>query len=237
MAPAPGNELEVVSETLDHIQSRYRATKGHAEAALLVEWDSQLRRLIDDPWKRERKSFDGKIWKPEWSEIGVEVAHYGDNLLYTGKLLVEAHAADPLGAYRRFTLFSAILGRTGSSGLGEMPDLESAQEYLKEFPDGPFAGDVAIILGAFHDDLFKVFLALQAGEELGYKYDCFSKYILKRDLSLQAARARRLSLGYYAQALEVLADREPGWAEGRYVEEWKLEVKEGRSVGWHFCGD
>ena len=61
-------------------------------------------------------------------------------------MLAEAHRKNPTSEFRRFTLFAAILGERPAHGPGEMPDIEAARQYLKEFPEGPFAGDVAIIL-------------------------------------------------------------------------------------------
>ncbi len=232
-----GTDRKGISDELDRLRAEYKTLGPRPDVALLVELDGKLRRLIDEPWRKEKKSFDGSVWKEDWSALGVEVSHYGESLFYTGKLLVEAHRIAPSGEGRRFTLFSTILGEQGASGLGEMPSVENAKQYLSEFPDGPFADETAIILGNFYNDLFKVLTGLQTGKELAYKFDCFSKYVLKGDLEPQAEKARRLSLDYYTQALDLLSDREAGWATTRDVENFRQSMEERRPVGWHFCTD
>jgi hypothetical protein len=123
--------------------------------------------------------------------------------------------------------------------LGEMPDVNVARQYLKEFPEGPFARDAAILLGDFYSDLFKVIRDLQQKQPRDYKYDCFEKYLEKTALETQAARTRQLSMSYYAQAL---AHAPAGWAETIDVRHrWSvIQGGDPRSIdalGWHFCAD
>ena len=143
---------------LDQIAKEYMAVKSREgigrdeKIGMLVSLDSKLRQLLDEPWKQGYKSYDGKYWKASWQPIGIYVSHYGDDLGYSGKLLVEAHSMDNFTEYRKFTLFSAILGEGTYHGLGEMPNPMIAVQYLEEFSDGPFADETAIILGNFYTD-------------------------------------------------------------------------------------
>jgi hypothetical protein len=74
--------------------------------------------------------------------IGLDIGHYSDALGYSGKLLVEAHERNPNSPYRKYTLFTTILGEGTSHGLGEMPNISQAELYLKEFPNGPYVENV-----------------------------------------------------------------------------------------------
>ena len=205
----------------------------------LVSLDGRIRRLLEEPWRRSRKSIDRSIYKPAWAAIGIDVGHYSDSLEYSGRLLVEAHRKNPVSELRRFTLFSAVMGERPSHGLGEMPDVNVALRYLKEFPRGPFARDAAIILADFYSDLFKVISALQQNQPHDYKYDCFSKFIEGTDFGGQADRARRLSVAFYNQAL---ADAPAGWAETTDLKHRQSVMQSGDlklidALGWHFCAD
>jgi hypothetical protein len=225
-----------ISAQLNAIQQEY--LEG-PDVAGLVTLDGKMRTLLHEPWRRSGQSIDGKLFQPGWTAIGVDVAHYSDALEYSGKLLVKAHRKNPASEFRRFTLFSAILGERPSHGLGEMPNVNVALQYLKEFPRGPFARDVAIILGDFYSDLFKMMVRLQGKEPRGYKQECFEKYITGSDLGAQAATARRLSVSYYAQAL---ATAPAGWRETIDLKK-RHSVMEGGDpelielLGWHFCAD
>jgi hypothetical protein len=237
MSASAQDESKTVVQQLDQITKEYGELQIEGKIEMLVSLDARLRSLICEPWKRTNKSFDGKLWKPTWSAIGVYVSHYGDDLGYSGKLLVEAHHIDPSSAYRRSTLFSAIMGETSSSGLGEMPDPQAAIQYLKEFPDGPFADETSIILANFYNDLFKVLKDLQGNEPRGYKYECFSKYIKSSSLAEQADEARRLSILYYSQAQDLRTQSKSDWNETKVVRSWMRQMEQGNPDGWHFCAD
>jgi hypothetical protein len=138
---------------------------------------------------------------------------------------------------RPFTLFATIMGERHE--LGEMPNVNVALQYLKEFPKGPFARDASIILGDFYSDLFKVIGRLQEKEPHDYKYDCFRKHVKQTDLAIQAVNARSLSISYYAKAL---ANAPAGWAETVDVRKRLARMREGNrklidEMGWHFCAD
>jgi len=205
----------------------------------LVELDRKIRSLVHEPWKRIGQSIDGKIFQPQWSAIGIDVGHYSDALEYSGKLLVEANKKNPVSESRRFTLFAAVMGERPSHGLGEMPNVNVALQYLKEFPEGPFAREVDIILGNFYCDLFKVIIRLQQKQSSDYKNECFGKYVKDTDLGAQASTARRLSISYYAQALTTAP---AGWKETIDVRHWHSVMEGGNlalieRMGWHFCAD
>jgi len=215
----------------------YREYLRGPKIAGLVSLDQKIRDLIDRPWRQSKQSHDGKQFRPEWSNIGISVGHYSDALQYSGKLLVEAHRMNPSSELRPFTLFATIMGERHE--LGEMPNVNVALQYLKEFPKGPFARDASIILGDFYSDLFKVIGRLQEKEPHDYKYDCFRKHVEHTDLAIQAVNARSLSISYYAKAL---ANAPAGWAETVDVRKRLARMREGNSklideMGWHFCAD
>ncbi len=227
------------SDLVAQLNAVYREYLKKPDVARLVALDGEIRILIHEPWKRAEQNFSGALFQPGWDEIGIDVGHYSDALEYSGKLLVEAHRRNPTSEYRKFTLFAAVMGARPAHGLGEMPDVGAALQYLKEFPQGPFAREVDIILGDFYCDLFKVVIGIQGKKDLDYKLDCFRKYVKTTDLDTQAARARRLSISYYAQAL---ATAPAGWKETTDVQH-RHSVMEGSNLklmeelGWSFCAD
>jgi len=223
-----------VREQLDDIHREY--LRGPDVAGLVV-LHGKIRELIDEPWKRDRKSIDLPNPNPLWRAIGVERGQFSESLVYSGKLLVEAHRKNPRSYLREFTLFAEVMGERPSHGMGEMPNLNATLQYLKEFPEGPFARDTEIMLGDFYRDLFKVLANRK--HVSGYKYDCFRKYIWNTDLAAQAERARNLSVSYYARAL---ASSPPGWQETTRISQNHSAMKEGKleridGLGWSFCAD
>jgi hypothetical protein len=235
---APEYQSERVTEQIDQLLQEYRAPESREKVEHLVVLDGRLRKLLHEPWQRAKKSFDKSLWKPSWSEIGVYVGHYSGSLDYSSKLLVEAHRINPSSVHRCFTLFSRILGERTSHGLGEMPDLQAALQYLHDCPDGPFADEASIILGHFYNDLFKVLKDRQADQPRDYKSECFSKYVEENSLADQASTVQRLSIRYYSQALDIRSKSGISeWAGTKDVRTWKLEMEQGEPRGWHFCAD
>jgi hypothetical protein len=222
---------------LDGIVREYRAVSPPKDIESLVRLDLKLRHHLEEPFRKSSKGFNGSWWKASWSEIGVTVGHYSDQLQYSGKLLIEAHRIDPASPFRRFTLFSTILGEGTSHGLGEMPDVRAALEYLKEFPEGPFVDQTLIILGFFYDDLFKVCRGLQRNDLPEYKLNCFSKYVRKTDVDGQAREAQRLAIRYYSQALDLNRESRSDWFETQMIKRYKRDVETDKAEGWHFCAD
>jgi hypothetical protein len=231
------DERSELTGELDGIVREYRAVRPQEDIGSLVRLDRKLRHLLEEPSRKSSKGFNGSWWKASWSEIGVMVGHYSDQLQYSGKLLIEAHRIDPASPFRRFTLFSAIQGEGTSHGLGEMPDVPAALQYLKEFPDGPFVDRTLIILGFFYDDLFKVCRGLQRNDLPEYKLNCFSKYVREIDLNGQAREARRLAIRYYSQALDLNRESRSEWFETQMIKRYKRDVEMDKAEGWHFCAD
>ncbi len=239
LVPPISSQDASASDVAAQLDAIHRDYLRGPDIAGLVELDGKIRNLVHEPWRRAGQTIDGKLFQPAWSAIGIDVGHYSDALEYSGKLLVEAHRKNPVSEFRRFTLFAAVMGERPSHGLGEIPNVHVALQYLKEFPEGPFAREVAIILGDFYCDLFKVITRLQEKQPSDYKYDCFGRYVKSTDLGAQAARARRLSVSYYAQAL---ADAPAGWRETIDVTHRHSVMQGGDlelidALGWHFCAD
>ena len=122
---------------LDRILKEYKALPQSTDVKRLVELDRELTALAKEIQENDREGKSTSIWKDEYKEIGVYVGHYSNQIGYSGKLLVEAHEANPNSPYRKYTLFTTILGEGSSHGLGEMPDIEQAKKYVQEFPNGP----------------------------------------------------------------------------------------------------
>ena len=202
----------------------------------LVNFDRKLRELvenlpgdIDDETRNEH-------WKHIYDEMGLQLGHYG-GILYSERWLREAHKLDPHSALRGYTLFSEILGERTNHRLGEMPNLEIAHKYEKEFPDGPFIEEVWSILGGFFKDLFMV---LELGPERSvYKWECYRGFISELPLKEQKENARKKALWYY----EAIVTRNPQRIEASEIKRTIEKIRNfglvdhGYSGPWSFCAD
>lgn len=164
-----------VTSKIEQIYKQYLLTRRESQEVKikhLIQLDQELRALIDEPWMKSNKAFDKKFWKEKYQKIGIEVGHYSEELEYSGKLLVEAHALDVDGTNGSYTRYADICGGWGSFSDCDMPNIKVAKLYEKEFPQGPFIEDTLIIIGNFYDDLFKAL-------KTDYKNDCFSTLLSK----------------------------------------------------------
>ena len=219
-------------QRLDRILKEYKALPQTTDVKRLVELDRELTALADEIQKKDREGKSSSIWKQEYEEIGVYVGHYSNQIGYSGKLLVEAHEANPNSPYREYTLFTTILGEGSSSGLGEMPDIEQAKQYVQEFPHGPYAAKTYFIIGSFYDDLAKVIVRFVVNEKdsKDYKYDCFSSYLTNEPYQIQLKKAKALANEYLDKAIAVTPKSE---RKNMNLDFWY--VKSGETYAWHWC--
>ena len=223
------------TDRLEEIYKQYRIVgkeSPETRTKLLITLDQDLRRLIDKPWMVANRSIEKKSWKEKYQTIGLGVGHYSESLEYSGKLLVEAKTLDVNSRHGPYTHYADICAGLGSfSGACDMPNLEAALLYEKDFPKGPFIEDTLIIIANLYDDLFKV---LKEIDQKGYKYDCFSKFIRDEPMAEQLEHVRELALEYYTKVLSLDSDNQ---ASNRSIREWKSNLESGKSFGWHFCTD
>lgn len=220
---------------LDNALSEYQNIQRSPDVGRLVVLDEKLRQLIDNIQKSDKEGVSGKMWKPEYEVLGIGVGHYSDSLFYTGKLLVEAHRLNPMSVYRERTLYAAIVGEQDSSGLGEMPDIAQATNYLREFPTGFYANKVNSILGTFYLDLYSVLKDLEEDPvgKKDYKYDCFSEYIRDTDYKEQVKRAKKKAISYLIK----LSGSKQGWMSDGYKDDLEALRKNAKPLGSYWCAD
>ncbi len=206
-----------------------RTPSRHKTVEALVHLDSTVTAFVDTVHTafpgRSPSHFDPERYK----KLGLFIGHYTDEIGYTEEFLVEAHSLNPNSPLRPLTLYSTILGVRTFHGLGEMPNVDSALAYIKEFPHGPYAGIVCVLLGDFYKDLFMVLRDFK-DEQGGYKLECFEPYIDKSPIELQRNRARKLALYYYDEAFKL--DCEDEW-----LQTFRTQVQDGTVTGWSYCAD
>jgi hypothetical protein len=222
-------------ERLSKVLFEYRALPNTQDVKRLVELDRELNELEKEINEKHKEGASKKYWRKEFEEIGLYIGHYSEALEYSGKLLVEAHKRNPNSPYRKYTLFTTILGEGTSHGLGAMPNIDQAELYLKEFPDGPYVENVYSILGYFYDDLAKVLKRLVENSEYqrDYKYDCFSPYITHDSYQDQLRRAVSLAIANLEKAIGVNQSSE----QNKYRRRVLAAIKSGEDYSWHWCAD
>lgn len=218
------------AQRLEQIFLDYQALEKPKDIQRLVELDAALKRLENDV---HEKGVSPIFFKKKHTLIGVEGDHQSDQMVYSGKLLTEAHKINPNSDYRAHTLFSTVENKS-KYGFGDMPNLKQAKQYLQEFPEGVFAGETNSILGSFYDDKAKVLRNLSNSKyEKDYKYDCFKEFLSKDSYQTQLLKTRRLAISHLEKA--ILQTTEMG--KKKRLRQELLDVKNGTSNGWYWCGD
>ena len=218
------------AQRLERIFQDYQALEKPKDIQRLVELDAELKKLEREV---QKKGIAPIFFKKKHKLIGVEGDHQSDQMVYSGKLLVEAHKINPNSAYREQTFFSTVENKS-KYGLGEMPSVGQAKKYLREFPEGIFAGEVNLILGSFYDDKAKVLRDLSDPKyEKDYKFDCFKEYLSKDSYQTQLVKARRSAIFHLSKAIFQTAEL----AQKKRIQEELTKVKNGTSSGWYWCAD
>lgn len=212
------------SDELARIYRDYRARRS--DIASLIAFDERLRELFRI---RNADYIEAKYQRPEYESLGIEPTLFEpDILIYTGKLLVDAHRLNPKSEYRRYTLYSTVFPDGNEHGNG-VPSPRAAETYLREFPDGPFAAEVTRTLAFFYDDLYKVIRFELEGDRIGYKHACFERFLSNRP-NEQVKIAQQAAISYYRKSITLLPD-------DKFLRDTLLQIEAGRNIGWHYCAD
>lgn len=216
---------------MEQMLREYRQIQVAPDVGKLVRLDDKMRDLIEEMQSEHRQSLG---WDSKYAAVGVD---QGDGLLvYTGKMLAEAHRLNPNSPYRERTLCSKIINH---GGFGAMPDLKTVKVYLKEFPEGYCARDAQRNLATFYSDLYQVLVELQDPKyEKDYKYECYAPYINKLPYAQQAQRAKKLSISHFKQALARMPQRRTIYWSDEFMRERLNGLISGEVPdGWFWCTD
>lgn len=224
-------------ERLNKILTEYRALPDTPDIKRLFEMDQELSALVKEMQATDKDGTSAKYWRKDYEDIGLYIGHYSEMIGYSGKLLVEAHERNPNSPYRKYTLFTTILGEGTSYGLGEMPDISQAELYLKEFPNGPHAAEVYKILGTFYDDLAKVLKKLIDNDESkdDFVYECFKPYITKEPHQKQMGRAVSLAVTNLEKAIAINPSTGKDWYTRKELDALKSGELDTHAYSW--CAD
>ena len=211
-----------VATRLRHAHEQYLEARAARDVARLAIIDGDLRAVM-----AIRPYVGYGVFRSGYEVLGLQRAVFDSELLaYDGSVLREAHAIDPYSSARPFTLFSTIFPQ--GEAYVDVPDVAAARAYLREFPEGPFAADVHILLGDFHDDLYK---AIRAGDALvDHKRACFGRFISPAPVEAQLEAAHRTGLAHYRRGLALRPRDERARQAMR-------ALADGTTNGWHFCAD
>lgn len=216
-----------INNQLDDIYSFYQDNKGVESVEKYVELDKRLRQFMSSLPVGEhgyRIGNDREAWKKEYRHLGLGRDNYMGFFVYNEKFLSLAHKLNPHSKYRAYTLFSQVDYR---SGLGVMPNIKMAKQYLKEFPHGPFSPEVMLTIADFNKDLYMVL----RDNDRSYKYDCFKPYIQNdKSYDEQKEQVKNIALDFYAKYLQVKPN--DIWAS-----KFEKELRDDSITGWSFCAD
>jgi hypothetical protein len=220
--PVAAQRAASVETMLRRAHQQYIEAHASRDVARLATIDGDLRVVL-----AIRPPVRFAVFRDEYEVLGLQrMVFEGELLAYDGKVLREAHALDPHSGARPFTLFSTIFPH--GEAYVEVPNVAAARTYLREFPEGPFAADVHLVLGDFYDDLYK---AIRAGDALvDYKRACFGRFVSSAPAEAQLEAAQRAGLSHYRRGLAL----RPFDARARQA---LRALETGTTNGWHFCAD
>ncbi|HLE32278.1 MAG TPA: hypothetical protein VJB38_06710 [Bacteroidota bacterium] len=218
-----------VDSSLSRLEIQFGQTQKNKTVEALVRLDSALRSFVDSIHKVLPLQDHGGFWNDRYAQLGLHIGHYSGQFGHSEQFLVEAHQVNPNSPLRAYTLYSLVLGIQTSDGLGVMPSLNPAFQYLREFPHGPFAKEVNLIVANHYKDLFMV---LRDGkqQDFEYKYDCYEQYIDQSPIEEQRSRTQQLAIDFYEKVLTL----DP---TNSYVLGILPEVRDGTVSGWSYCAD
>ena len=210
-----------VATTLRRAQAEYLDARAARDVSALARIDGDLRTVM-----AVRPFVTASVLRPGYDVLGLQPGAFDVEVLaYDGRVLREAHAIDPDSSARPFTLFSTIFP-DGEANVA-VPDVAAARGYLREFPEGPFAAEVHLVLAGFYDDLYK---AVRAGESLvADKRACFGRFITSAPVHAQLESAQRKGLAHYRRGLALRRDDRARQA--------MQALETGTTTGWRFCAD
>lgn len=218
----PSSGDEIYKPLLAKISSQ----KHPFTQAEYVELDRKLRQItlhmLSEP-------MDTTSWKT-LSPLGVKQGHFSLAPFYDGRWLKKAHHMNPHSIYREITLYSEI---EESNELKGLPPITQINTYLAEFPEGPFAKQLHILLAYFYNDLEKV-LQLAINGDINYKTECFAPY-------LPAPLVRDHQGGFLEQAKAHAAKAESLFSPYPTPQTWpqlRLQLEKGQLYApWFWCQD
>lgn len=226
------------------LHKKYIKSKREKNIEQLVLMDQEIRDLlisINAYYKNIPPTSDCKLYHSPKNSVPMMIygSHYACQLIYSGQLLKDAHQVNPHSKWRQYTLFSA------SDDYGEdlnwMPHLKEYAQYLKEFPQGPFAADILASKAYFYADLalvayYRAFHNMSKGD---YKYDCFEPYITSDSLPDQFKNAQKQAIHYLAQSIQLTRKKEILNKRISAMKEIQSRVFKPQEeiYGWHWCQD
>lgn len=227
-----GEKFTKLKDTLERIFNEHSALSGKPDdAEKIFMFDREITKTVKEIVAYYPFSLSYAFWDKKYQKIGLYIGHFSEQLDYSERLLADAHKVNPNSSYRKFTLFSAIFPEDfGSDVNNELPDIEQANLYLKEFPDGPYAGRVHGLLAGFYHGLYN---AIRYKDELG----CFEEYIKNHPKETELKYVQTMGVYHYEKLISLdgkTANRE--WLEA-YIASYKNLQNGVLGGGSQWCSD
>ena len=225
--PADPSPDPASDRALAELERAYRAAVAAKDIGALVALDREVEALVGRINDSLRVAASSDSVSPTFTArsdaLGVERNGFdaGEGF-YDGSILLKAHALDSNSTWRAHTLWSQVFKEDPFGP----PDLAVVRQYLREFPSGPFAAEVAVSAGTLYHDLFMTLRDTTGNGSL-----CVDHLITKAPRPVQIALARDSALAYLDLALRLAPSR------GMALDARK-RVAEGAEPGWLYnCPD
>ena len=227
------DQAAVARAELDRVYAEYVRQPEHRDVRTLVELDARVRAVVpprDEPWSA-RPALELEPTDHDRA-LGINSLLFDPGYaVYSGWLLEEAHGVDPQ-AMRASTLYSEVWAKEGEDGWGP-PSALAANQYLDEFPNGPFSSAAHLDLATYYQDLYQALAEFGLPGDVDPHAACFLEDRDQRPLAVQ----RREALGRARAHWQELIRRYPG--SRRIVQDLNdLQVERGDGWRrWHYCAD
>lgn len=202
-SPADTSPVASFDRTLAELERAYRTAVSAKDIGALVALDREVEALVGRINDSLRVAASSDSVSPTFTAssdaLGVERNGFdaGEGS-YDGRILLTAHTLNPNSEWRAHTLWSQVFK---DDPIGP-PDLAVVRQYLREFPSGPFAADVAAMAGTLYHDLY-----MTLRDTTGHGSMCVDHLITKAPRPVQIALARDSALTYLDLALRLAPSR------------------------------
>jgi hypothetical protein len=195
-----GEKFTFLKDKLERIYVEYSALKMQKkDIETLYKINKEIPVVVKQIYNYYT-GFSEKFWEPKYSEIGLDIEKYSEQLNYSGKLLLDLHKIDSHSIYRDETLWASQ---------SSPPTIESLNAYIAEYPNGKYIASAYYELAGFYYGLHDYLRYVRNNpEEMAGEYsgqECFEPYVSRQPENQQIQEAQQKGIDLYQKGLRVLS--------------------------------